>query len=69
MVVYFPVIIVPESVHVGVDEDNNEGVEKVKQQPGIYHLHVGGRGQALTHVDEHRRQHQHWGQVHCDDSL
>ena len=67
--VYFPVIIIPESVHVGVDQNHNEGVEQVKQEPGIHHLHVGGLGQAVTHIDKHRRQHQHRGQVHCDNHL
>ena len=57
MVVYFPLLVIPEGVHVGVDEYNNEGVEKVEQQPGIHHLHVGGLGQAVTHVDKHRSKH------------
>ena len=69
MMVYFPVIIIPESVHVCVDQNHNEGVEQVEQQPGIHHLHVGGLGQAVTHVDEHRGQHQHGCQVHSDNSL
>ena len=69
MMVYFPVIIVPESVHVGVDEDNNEGVEQVEQQPHINHLHVGSLRKTVAYVDEHRSQHQHGSQVNSDNSL
>ena len=69
MMVYFPVIIIPESVHVCVDQNHNEGVEQVEQQPGIHHLHVGGLWQAVTHVDKHRRQHKHRGEINCDNCL
>ena len=53
MVVDFPLLIIPQSVHVGMQQDNNEGQEQVEQQPYIYHLHVGGFGQVVAHVDEH----------------
>ena len=69
MMVDFPLLIIPECVHVCVYQHHNEGVEQVKQQPGVHHLHVGGLGQAVTHVDKHGRQHQHGGQVHGDHSL
>ena len=69
MVVYFPVLIIPECVHVCVYQHHNEGVEQVKQEPHIHHLHVGGLGQVVAHVDEHRRQHQHRGQINSDDCL
>ena len=69
MMIDLSFIIIPESVHVGVDENHNEGVEKVKQQPYIHHLHVGGLGKVVAHVDEHCSQHQHGGQVNSDDSL
>ena len=61
MMVYLPVLVLSEGVHVGVDQDYNEGVEQVKQQPHVNHLHVGGLGQIVTHIDEHRRQDQHGG--------
>ena len=69
MVIYLPVIITPESVHVGVQEHNDEGVQEIEQEPGINHLHVGGLRQAVTHIDEHRCKHQHRGEVHSYDSL
>ena len=53
MVVYFPIHVLPEAVHVGVDQNNNEGVEQVKQEPHINHLHVGGLWEIIAHVDEH----------------
>ena len=52
-----------------MNEDHNEGIEEVEQQPHIHHLHVGGLGQVVAHVDEHCSQHQHRGQVNSDDSL
>ena len=69
MMVYFPLLIIPECVHVCVYQHHNEGVEQVKQQPDIHHLHVGGLWQVVAHVDEHRSQYQHGGQVYSDDSL
>ena len=69
MMVYFPVIIVPKSVHVGVDQHHNEGVEQVEQEPHIHHLHVGGLGQVVAHVDKHRCQHQHRGQINSNHCL
>ena len=57
MMVYFPLLIIPECVHVCVYQHHNEGVEQVKQEPHIHHLHVGGLGQVVTHVDKHRCQH------------
>ena len=57
MMIDLAIIVVPESVHVGVKQHHDEGVEQVEQQPGIHHLHVGGLGQAVTHIDKHRCQH------------
>ena len=65
MMVYFPLLIIPQSIHVGVNEHHNEGIKQVEQQPHINHLHVGGLGQVVANVDEHRSQHQHGGKVHC----
>ena len=69
MVVNLTIIITPDSIHVGMEQHHYEGVEQVEQQPGIHHLHVGGLGQAVTDVDEHRRQHQHTGQIYSNDCL
>ena len=54
MVVDFPFFVIPQGVHVGMKQDNDEGQEQVKQQPHIHHLHVGCLGQVVAHVDEHR---------------
>ena len=53
MMVYFPVLLIPESVHVGVDEHNHEGEDEVEQEPDIHHLHVGGCGQVVWNIDKH----------------
>ena len=67
--VNLPLFIIPESVHVSVKENNNEREEEIEEQPHVNHLHVGGFGQIVTHVDEHRGQYQHGSQVHSDNSL
>ena len=54
VMVYFPVLVSPECVHVGVEQHHYEGLQQVEQEPGINHLHVGSLGQAVTHVDKHR---------------
>ena len=69
MVIYFSLFIISKSVHVGVEEDNDEGEEEVEEEPHVHHLHVRGFGKVVAHVDEHRSQHQHGGQVHSDNSL
>ena len=69
MMVYFPLLIIPECVHVCVYQHHNKGVEQVEQEPHIHHLHVGGLGQVVAHIDEHRRQYQHRGQIDSDDCL
>ena len=69
VMVYFSILVIPKSVHVCVNQNYNEGVEEVEQQPYIHHLHVGGLGKIVAHIDEHRSQHQHWGQVYGDNSL
>ena len=69
MMVDLPLLIIPECVHVGVNQHHYEGVEQVKQEPHIHHLHVGGLWQVVAHIDEHRSQHQHGGQVYSDHSL
>ena len=59
MMVDFPVFVIPESIHVSVNQDHNEGQQQVKQQPDIHHLHVRCLGQVIAYVDKHRRQDQH----------
>ena len=59
MMIYLSLLIIAQTVHIGVKQDHYEGVEQVKQQPHVNHLHVGGFRQVVAHVDEHRSQHQH----------
>ena len=53
VVIYFSVFIIPKSVHVGVDENDDEGKEQIKEEPYIHHLHVGGLRQVVANVDKH----------------
>ena len=62
-------IIISQSVHIGVQQDYDEGVEEVEQKPHVHHLHVRGLGEVITHVDEHSRQDQHGGEVYSYHSL
>ena len=59
----------PEGVHAGVNKDNQEWQEQVKQQPDVNHLDIGGLGKAVGHIDEDGCQYKHRGQVDCDHSL
>ena len=69
MMVDLPFLVIPESVHVGVEENNDKGEEEVEEKPHIHHLHVGGLGQVVAHVDKHRCQHQHRGQINSNHCL
>ena len=69
MMVDLSVLVILESVHVGVEKNNDKGKEEVKEKPHIHHLHIGGLWQVVAHVDKHGRQHEHGGQVHGDNSL
>ena len=40
----------PQSFHVGVDDDQNEGNEEVEEKPDVDHFQVGGVGQAIVHL-------------------
>ena len=51
MVDDFSLLVIPQIVHVGVEEDQHEGVEEIKEEPDVYHLHVGGFGQDVTYFD------------------
>ena len=57
LVIYVLVLIPSESIHVSVQQDHNERVEEIEQEPGVNHLHVRCLRQAVTHVDKHRSQH------------
>ena len=49
----------PEGVHVGVDQDLDEGQQEVEDQPDVDHLDVRRFRQVVRHVDEHGGQHEH----------
>ena len=66
MVVYFSFLIIPQSIHVGVNEHHDEGIKQVEQQPHINHLHVGGLGKVVANVDEHRSENQHRRNIQRD---
>ena len=40
----------PEGLHDGVDDDEDEGYEEVEEKPDVYHLQIGGVGQAVIHL-------------------
>ena len=41
----------PESLDEGVDDDEDEGDEKVEEKPDVNHLQVGGVRQAVINLD------------------
>ena len=59
----------PESVHVSVDDDEDEGDDEVEDQPDVNHLDVGRRGQALGHADEQSRDDEEHCHVRGDEAL
>ena len=59
--------ISPEAVHVGVEQDQDEGHQQVEDQPDVNHLHVGCVREVVADADEHGRQHQHGGEIYCHD--
>ena len=55
----------PQAVHVGVEQHQQEGHQKVEDQPDVDHLHIGSGGQVVADADEHCCQDQHGGEVYC----
>ena len=53
------ILVLPEGVHVGVDQDLDEGQQEVEDQPDVDHLDVGRFRQVVGDIDEHGGQHQH----------
>ena len=49
----------PESVHVGMDKNFDEGKQKIKDKPDVDHLDIGSFRQVVGDIDEHGGQHQH----------
>ena len=58
-----------EGVHVGVEQDQDEGHQQVEDQPDVNHLHIGCVGQIVAHADKHGRQHKHCCQIDCHNSF
>ena len=44
-----------ESFNVSLQENVNKWLEQVEQEPDVNHLDIGGLGEVVTYVDEHRR--------------
>ena len=62
-------VIIPQHIHVSVDQDKDEWDQKNKDEPEVNHLHVGSGGEALRDGKEHRADHKDDGQVDGDDSF
>ena len=62
-------VLCPEAVHVGVEQDQQKRHQQVEDQPDVNHLHVGSGGEVVAHADKHRRQHQHGRQIHRHNSF
>ena len=58
-----------ESFNVSLQENVNKWLEQVEPEPDVDHLDIGGLGEVVTHVDEHRRQDKHDGYIQGYDSL
>ena len=52
-----------ESFDVSLQENVNKWLEQVEQEPDVDHLDIGRLGEVVTHVDEHRRQDKHDGDI------
>ena len=48
-----PLAVCPQAVHVGVEEDQDEGQEEVEDEPDVDHLDIGSGGKVITHADKH----------------
>ena len=53
MMIYFPVIIIPEEIHVGVEDNLNKRQNQGPEEPDINHLDVGGCWKIVAHADKH----------------
>ena len=52
-----------------VDQDDEEGKDKAKQEPDINILDVGGEREARGHSDIESSEYHHARDVHCDDGF
>ena len=59
MVVDFSFIVYLETVHVRRHQDVIEWLDQVEEQPDVDHLDVGGLGEIVADIDEHRSENQH----------
>ena len=53
------VALLPEGVHVGVDQNLNEGKQQIENKPDIDHLDIGSLRQVVGDIDEHGGQYKH----------
>ena len=66
MVVDLSFIVHLETVHVRRRQDVVEGLDQVEEQPDVDHLDVGGLGEVVANVDEHRSENQHRRNIQRD---
>ena len=45
-------LVLSESVYVGLHQDVHEGFEETEDQPAVDHLDVGGGGQIIAHTNK-----------------
>ena len=69
MMVYFSILIDPEQVHPGVQQNLHEWDHLGKYQPNINHLHIGSWRKALGDTDEEGGEDKEGGQVDSHHSF
>ena len=63
MVVDLSFIVHLETVHVRRHQDVVERLDQVEEQPDVDHLDVGGLGEIVADIDEHRSENQHHSDI------
>ena len=64
--VYLAVIIIAQVINIGVEKNFHKRKKKIKDQPYVHHLDIGGLWKIVGNVDKHGRKDQHAGEVDCD---
>ena len=58
MMIYVTILIIPQKIHVGVQENFNEWKKQIEDEPDVNHLDRGGFRKVIGHADEHGGEHQ-----------
>ncbi len=64
-----PLLLLPQAVDEGVEDDLGEGNKQGDDQPDVYHFHIGCGGKAVEDADEEGRQDKKGGEVNSDNGL